>query len=404
MNLNMNLKQLLRIIMSSLDHLDENLAGHSTRLSYDIMNLLKHDPRFTYEEVCKITWTTLFHDIGMLEKTPISDLIRGESQKGFFHATYGSLFMKHFSPFPEYDIIVKYHHTPFSSLQTTFDEKLADAIALVSLLDKVDLHLTANKTILIKALSRTLYPEHIIEQIEQYLPKKSNASLQQMQDELIEYLQHMALTEQQKLDFLNILISSFDFRSRHTAVHCATVTVVSDYLSNVYELDSNTKHDIYVGALLHDIGKIGIPHHILESPGKLEEEEWKIMKSHVILTEKILKGQVSDSILHIATRHHETLDGYGYPYGLNATDLTLPQRIVAVADVVSALSQSRSYKAAFSLDKICEIIHEMAENGKLCPDVCHMFFVHKEAIHAKILETIAYRTKQYETITNEYHS
>ncbi len=83
--------------------------------------------------------------------------------------------------------------------------------------------------------------------------------------------------------------------------------------------------------------------------------------------EQILRGVLSDKICDIALRHHEKLDGSGYPLGLKAEELTLPQRIVAVSDILSALSQKRSYKEAFPKEKVVAILTDMKKSGQLCP-------------------------------------
>lgn len=399
---NITFKNLLNIIISSIDYMDEALAGHSTRVAYDVMSVLKNDPRFTYEEVCKITWSTLFHDIGILEKRPISDLIAGEENSTFSHAEYGSLFIKYFSPFPEYDVIVKYHHTPYKKLLNVYiDEKLKDVSALLYVIDKIDLYRISNKELNIENLIGGYKPE-IIDAIKKYVDIDKEPSINEIKESLLSYLDDMEITDEQLFAFLNILISSFDFRSRYTAIHCAIVTAVSDCLAKIYNLDEETCKKIHLGAMLHDMGKIAIPHRILESPDKLNEEDWEIMQSHASITENILKDRVTDEVLKIASRHHERIDGTGYPYGISEDDLTLAERIVAVADVVGALSQERSYKKAFSLEKICEILEDMSREGKLCPCVCETFLANKEEIYKKINEVSLEKNKQYEQITNDY--
>ena len=95
--------------------------------------------------------------------------------------------------------------------------------------------------------------------------------------------------------------------------------------------------------MFHDLGKIGIPLEILENPGRLTLEDMAVMKTHVEKTAVILNGWVSEEIRDLALRHHEKLNGTGYPDGLSASQLTLPQRILAVADIFSALTGERSY-------------------------------------------------------------
>ena len=93
------------------------------------------------------------------------------------------------------------------------------------------------------------------------------------------------------------------------------------------------------------------------------------MKTHVEKTAAILNGWVSEEICDIALRHHEKLDGSGYPDGLTLQQLTLPQRILAVADIFSALTGERSYKQAYPLERSCRILAEMRDAGQLDPQV-----------------------------------
>ena len=97
---------------------------------------------------------------------------------------------------------------------------------------------------------------------------------------------------------------------------------------------------------------MAIPLDILESPGRLEEKDMRVMRAHVRITEMILSGLVDEEVLEIAARHHEKLDGTGYHKGLTEKDLTLPQQIAAVADMLSALYGKRSYKDSFDSGKI----------------------------------------------------
>ena len=117
--------------------------------------------------------------------------------------------------------------------------------------------------------------------------------------------------------------------------------------------------------LLHDIGKVAIPVTILDFPGRLSPQDMAVMQSHVTYSMKILHGVVDEEIEHIAVRHHEKLNGKGYPLGLKEEALTTSERIVAIADIISALIGKRSYKEAYDLEKIKEILQEMAEGQYL---------------------------------------
>ena len=98
-------------------------------------------------------------------------------------------------------------------------------------------------------------------------------------------------------------------------------------------------------ALLHDIGKLGVSNSILDKPGKLNESEWKAMKMHPVYTRQILEIITGfEEITFVAAAHHERLDGTGYPNGMTHRELTLPARIVGVADIFQALSETRAYR------------------------------------------------------------
>lgn len=147
---------------------------------------------------------------------------------------------------------------------------------------------------------------------------------------------------------------------------------------------------LYYGSLLHDIGKIVIPLNILEAPRRLTDEEMRIMKAHVIITDRILNGVLDDSVALVASRHHEKLDGTGYPLGLSANDLTDLQQYVAVADILSALYSKRSYKEAFPPEKVKGILQSDADNGK----------INKAAVKA-VVDNFDLIIGNYETERNE---
>lgn len=116
-------------------------------------------------------------------------------------------------------------------------------------------------------------------------------------------------------------------------------------------------------APMHDIGKVGIPDHILLKPGKLTPEEFAIMKTHAMLGYQILAGSQSEIVqigAEIALAHHEKFDGSGYPKGLAGEDIPLFARIVAVADVFDALTSERPYKSAWPLDKAVQFLRDGA--------------------------------------------
>jgi HD-GYP domain-containing protein (c-di-GMP phosphodiesterase class II) len=114
------------------------------------------------------------------------------------------------------------------------------------------------------------------------------------------------------------------------------------------------------GALLHDVGKLGVSNSILDKPGKLDDIEWSAVQLHASYTESIL-GRISnfDELARVSASHHERLDGGGYPRGIKASDITLETRIITTADIFDAITAERPYRGAVTVDKTLAI---MAEN------------------------------------------
>ncbi|NOX09857.1 MAG: HD domain-containing protein [Gammaproteobacteria bacterium] len=146
--------------------------------------------------------------------------------------------------------------------------------------------------------------------------------------------------------------------------------LIARSLADQYGLDDHYIEHIFMFSPLHDIGKIGIPDRILLKAGKLDEEERRIMRTHVRKGREIIDGFLADFHLqdvehidmlrNIAERHHEAVDGSGYPDGERGDGIPLEARIVAVADVFDALTSERSYKKIWSNDQAITMLHELA--------------------------------------------
>ncbi len=118
---------------------------------------------------------------------------------------------------------------------------------------------------------------------------------------------------------------------------------------------------IHISGLLHDIGKIGIPDHVLLKPGRLSPEEFEIIKRHPSIGYNILSQiSVLSSVLPGVLYHHESVDGRGYPHGLKGAGIPLMARILAVSDAFDAMTSTRSYRPKMPMKKACGILKENA--------------------------------------------
>jgi len=154
---------------------------------------------------------------------------------------------------------------------------------------------------------------------------------------------------------------ALEFRDHETEGHSRQVTAMSVRLAQELGCSEDEITQIYRGALLHDIGKMAIPDHILFKPGPLVQEEWEMMKKHPALARDMLANiPFLQPALIIPYYHHERWDGLGYPQGLKGEQIPLAARIFSIVDQFNALSSNRPYRKAWSLDQIRIYIQENA--------------------------------------------
>ena len=160
------------------------------------------------------------------------------------------------------------------------------------------------------------------------------------------------------IEVVTSLASAIDAKDEYTKGHSSSVSRYAEALARALNLPEKDVERIKLGALLHDIGKIGIPENVLKKPSKLNDEEWEIMKQHpTIGAEKVLLPNDSlHDLIPIVKYHHEHWDGSGYPEKLKGDEIPLFARIVSVADAYHALISDRPYRKGLSVEKACEIL------------------------------------------------
>jgi len=187
------------------------------------------------------------------------------------------------------------------------------------------------------------------------------------------------------LDTIYRLSRAAEYRDEDTGAHIQRMSHYAAVVARKLGQDDVTVEAILYAAPMHDIGKIGIPDHILLKPGKLDPDEWEIMKQHSIIGGEILEGSDAEFINLaevIACTHHEKWDGSGYPKGLKGAEIPLAGRVTAIADVFDALTSKRPYRREpFSLEKTFAFIEE-GQGSHFDPEVVEAFFAIKDEILA----------------------
>ena len=340
------------MVQRALNCVDPRLVDHGLRVAAVLDAMLEAKGVTDPTQRRAAYLVALLHDVGAYRTEEIDRMVAFETESVWEHSFYGYLFFKELTPLGAYADVILYHHLPYDRFtdQDPYVKFLAGAVHVA---DRVDVLL----------LER---PQADVVEVERLLAASRPGAFSPEAVALF-------FEAQRRFDVLARLRSGVKQPDRShivddpddTVTHTVTTAWVAYELALRLIGDQRAAARVYTSALVHDVGKIGIPLSILEKPGKLDDEEMKVMRTHVELTEDILEGCIEPVLLQAAARHHEKLDGSGYPRGLHAAELSMPDRIIAVADIVSALVGTRSYKKAYPKEKVLELLAWHVETGKI---------------------------------------
>lgn len=399
---------IISIICKTLNCVDNRLINHGERVAYIVLKMLRQQNKLEEKEIQEICVLSLLHDIGAYKTNEIDKLVEFETSDVWEHAVYGSLFLKSFSPLAHLSDAILYHHLPYNKAYKINAEHM-DIAMMISLADRLDIY-TQSSNFTLGEKSCTAFKAGMFSPDALELFYSANEQYDIIEhikdgtylDELRDYFGTFSFSEKVKSDYLIMLALMIDFRSRATVLHTIITVNISMELVRYMGIDENWSKAVYYGALLHDLGKISTPLFILENTGKLNFAEMEVMQLHVSMTEAIIKDYINKDICDISVRHHEKLDGTGYPYGLTGDQLTPCQRALAVADILSALIGERSYKKPFSKEYTLGILQKMADDGKICRAVTGIVTANYDEIMQNVNEKGLSILKVYDSISREY--
>ncbi len=398
--------EIIMLCSHALQYYDDRLVNHGARVAYIASHI---HAKLSNKEIDpqNLVLLSLFHDIGAYKTEEIDRMVQFETEEVDAHSIYGYLFLKHLSPLNRFAMAILYHHTAYRELDKV-DSVIASYAQLIHLSDRIDIALVNGETVssLETVLRKTniFFPEYIdafLEAVNEndFLSENWN---EVVSDWLNDKIYNFDLGLEEANEYLEMVIYTIDFKSEVTVQHSVNTTTISQYLGSLLGLNDKELEKLYYAALVHDIGKIGIHSDILEFPGRLTPTQMEEMKDHVVYTRKILTGIFDDEIVEIACRHHEKLDGSGYPLGLKEKDLSLSDRVLAIADITSALIFSRSYKAGYSWKRTLAILGEMVENHLIDGKIVDLIVEHQMDIDDVIKDEIMLVFEKYRMIKQQF--
>ncbi|MFN4190491.1 MAG: HD-GYP domain-containing protein, partial [Pseudothermotoga sp.] len=202
-----------------------------------------------------------------------------------------------------------------------------------------------------------------------------HAMMNSLQDTVNELEEMQRVLQERNTQIISTLAEAIEIKDTTTFGHSGrVVSLALDLAKELGITDPADLEAIKFGALLHDVGKIGIPEHILNKPGRLTFDEFEIMKKHPIYGEKIIKNISGwDLVADVVRHHHENIDGSGYPDGLTGDQISVRAQIVSLVDVFTALIEERPYRPAMSLDEALRIIEREMIGVKFHPNLYKAF-------------------------------
>ena len=174
------------------------------------------------------------------------------------------------------------------------------------------------------------------------------------------------LSLDEAIELARFISRVIDFRSNYTVMHSSGVAATAVRLAEIIGMSEDECKMMMIAGYLHDVGKLKVPKAILDKNDKLTDAEFNIVKEYAYYTHLLLKDiEGFDQISRWASLHHEKLNGYGYPFRLKADDIPMGARIIAIADIFSAVAEIRAYRAGMSKEEVIRTLREYVDSGAM---------------------------------------
>ncbi len=341
----------------------------------------------------------LLHDIGAFSLDERLELIENEPPTVHDHAFRGARLLESFSPLANAAEIIRYHHLPWENGKGGFfgGQEVSDLCHILHLADRVAVSINRNRNVIGQI-------GEIQEQIRMqagcvFKPEFVNAFMELSTREYIwldmDYKSLMYLlpdivkfdSVELELDDITSLTRIFaniiDFRNPFTFNHSAGVAVTASALAGFAGFSEAECIMMLVAGYLLDLGKLAVSNNILNKPGFLNEDEMNVIRSHTFFTFRLLQAiRGFETINKWASFHHERMDGKGYPFHLDGSSIPLGSRIMAVADVFTAITEDRPYRAGMDQESTIRVLQNMAEDEAICPYVLSILLNNLETVNA----------------------
>ncbi|MDC0335331.1 HD domain-containing protein [Pseudodesulfovibrio sp.] len=400
------LLDLIQGISGALDYVSTSVTGHHRRVgvaSASIAATLGLDSQDTTD----LLMAALLHDIGAFSLDLKLDGLDFDADLTE-HSQVGYRLLREHPILSRSAHLVLFHHTPWRDLQDNhdaIDEQTLFLGNVLNLMDRVDVLSKVGTRVfdrerirnVIGNYSKLIYSEAAIDAFMEVSNgsnfwNKMEDSESPLRDIVGTGFNDHRIPQEQLLDFSRFFSHIIDFRSRHTATHSQGVAETAVQLSRLAGMSEEDQNRMRLAGNLHDIGKLAVPAGLLDKPAKLDDDEYAVMQNHAVVCEKVLHSVPGlEDIADWACQHHERINGKGYPHGMGAGTLSLGSRILAVADVYTAISEDRPYRDGMTSEEVYTVLHSMTDKGFLDKELVELLmdnFEHIDSVR-RIVQTRA---------------
>ncbi len=378
-----NLYDLLICLTNAEDLVSPELRYHHQQVAYLAYKIAER-VGIPERERKNLMLAGLLHDIGALSTNERLELLENEPLTANSHAFRGAQLLEGFEPLSEAAEIIKHHHLSWNHGQgrSYMGREVSLLSHILHLADRVCVLVNKQENVLGQA--QRIRETVLLKKRSVFAPKLVEAFLQLSVEEYVwldisydpllyilpEIVQFdtVEMDMEQVIDLTDIFSKIIDYRSPFTATHSAGVAAISERLAELAGFSGDECRMMRVAGNLHDLGKIAVRSAVLEKQDRLNAEEFNEIRSHTFYTFRLLQAiKGFETINKWASFHHEKLNGKGYPFHLKDNEIPLGSRIMAVADIFTAITEDRAYRKGMSPEQTVHVLKQMAADESICP-------------------------------------
>ncbi len=379
------LQDLVLSLSDALDLVHLIAAEHQLRTTYIALRIALPAKRRLSDQT-DLLYAAALHDIGVLSVEDRLDLMSGNVEDLDRHTVLGADLLSRFDPFRNASGIVRLHHTPWAAADRW--EGVPDSVRV-----------SANAVHLADTVERMIRRDvGVLGQVSGIVSSVRRMSGEQFAPELVDAFLDVSRVESFWLDIVSPRVGSViaglvewprvtikmdgleqigrvlsrvvDYRSPYTACHSSGVAATAEMLARRLLFEERECRLLRIAGHLHDLGKVAVPNAILEKAARLSSSEFDVVRGHAYHTYRILSNIGGfEEITQWAAFHHERMNGTGYPFHHKGDALPLGSRIMAAADVFTALTENRPYREGMDKGETVTLLKEFAANGSLDPRI-----------------------------------